>query len=366
MQVHDPPPWEDAVSRKRVGFLLGCAAHGLQDELFDSLFLPQTHYHEQGAQDSVDPATDGFLAQAGHLSVIPEEYLPMDVLLSLYAELDVDITEAVIRESVSVLTSFYVNDSLGPIVAEALGEEYEGQLPWTQAHFLDPEVPGSLRSEILPTMLYLQAIWARLHGASLPEDTVVFWFPNGPRRLRSHDPASPDSWVTVVYGQGVHRESATASWRDVMGTPVSFNTEGTRWGATFGRLHRFMPTEALTPGGQYALTLEPGLARIDGGSTTSPFRLDFQVACTEPGDPECPAMVDIPEVSLDPPVPPTPFEPAPASRPSAVASDTPRSEGGCISGVRPGSTAGTWLVGCLLGLSLWRRLWRPGAVQLRA
>ncbi|MFT6396641.1 MAG: hypothetical protein ACJAYU_001384, partial [Bradymonadia bacterium] len=36
---NDPPPWDTVESRMRVGFMIGCASHGLQDEIFDSLFL---------------------------------------------------------------------------------------------------------------------------------------------------------------------------------------------------------------------------------------------------------------------------------------------------------------------------------------
>ena len=42
MIANDPPPWTTLASQQRVAFLLGNAAHGLQDELFDSLMLALT------------------------------------------------------------------------------------------------------------------------------------------------------------------------------------------------------------------------------------------------------------------------------------------------------------------------------------
>ena len=39
VRANDPPPWTTQESKKRVAFLLGIASHGLQDEIFDSLFL---------------------------------------------------------------------------------------------------------------------------------------------------------------------------------------------------------------------------------------------------------------------------------------------------------------------------------------
>ena len=43
---NDPPPWNSIESRKRIAFMLGCASHGFQDEVFDSLFLDQIAHHD--------------------------------------------------------------------------------------------------------------------------------------------------------------------------------------------------------------------------------------------------------------------------------------------------------------------------------
>ncbi len=92
IRENDPPPYdhlpaeERLESEKRLAFLLGCAAHGLQDEIFDSLFLFQTQEHDGVGQSEVDPASDGFLGVEGYARFVPEPYVPYDTVLELYAD----------------------------------------------------------------------------------------------------------------------------------------------------------------------------------------------------------------------------------------------------------------------------------------
>ena len=83
MIANDPPPWTTLASQQRVAFLLGNAAHGLQDELFDSLMLAQTLENDNGGQDATDPGTDGFLVEDGHIRFIPTRFIPMDTVLAV-------------------------------------------------------------------------------------------------------------------------------------------------------------------------------------------------------------------------------------------------------------------------------------------
>jgi hypothetical protein len=122
IQVNDPPPWDSLESRKRVAFLMGCASHGLQDSIFDSLFLYQVEEHDGRGQDASDPATDGFLSLDGYLRFFPEQDLPMETLLTLYAGLEPEVTEEVILDALTLVTTVYINDSSGPHIAATIGE----------------------------------------------------------------------------------------------------------------------------------------------------------------------------------------------------------------------------------------------------
>ena len=93
MLANDPPPWTTLESKKRVAFLLGCASHGLQDSMFDSLFLHQIEERDGATQDEADPGTDGFLVMDDHIRFTPEADVPMQTVLELYAGLPEDVTE---------------------------------------------------------------------------------------------------------------------------------------------------------------------------------------------------------------------------------------------------------------------------------
>ena len=298
IQDNDPPPWTTVESKKRVAFVMGCASHGLQDSIFDSLVLHQVEERDGVGQDLTDPGTDGFLVLDDHIRFVPEEDVPMPMLLELYADVDPNITEEVIDGSVGLTVAAYVNDEIGLSFAASYGEEYAPQMPWGRAHYLDPAVPGSLRAEIYPTMAYQQAIWKRLHGELGPDDVTVWAYPELPRRLRSGDPATADSWVTLIFGAGVSYSGELTQLLDDQGQPVAFTQANSRWGPGHTRLIRLQPDEPLTPGGWYTARLKPGAALIDGRSTTEPYEVTFQVACATEDDPACPALEDVAVASI--------------------------------------------------------------------
>jgi MYXO-CTERM domain-containing protein len=348
IQVNDPPPWDTLESRRRVAFLMGAASHGLQDSIFDSLFLSQVEERDGAGQDETDPGTDGFLALDGYLRFVPERDIPMEALLELYASLDEEVTEAVIDEAVTAVTAAYINDELGIAVAETLGGLYEDDMPWGREHYMDAEVPGSLRSEIYPTMHYQRALWARLSGEFSADDVAVFAFPEEPRRLRSGDPDVVDSWVTLIFGAGVQYEGDLVELLDAEGQVVPFSQANTRWGAGHTRLVRVLPEEALMPGGWYTARLRVGATLISGDVSAESWELSFQVACEDEGDADCPDLGEIPVASTD-------------GLPEEVADsgDTGEaSEGkgcGCAAGGASGRGAGLWLGLALLGGLVRRR-----------
>lgn len=298
VRVNDPPPWDDIESKKRVAFLMGCASHGLQDAIFDSLFLYQVEEHDGAGQAEADPATDGFLVIDGHIRFIPEEYMPMETLLELYAGLGEEITEDVIRHSVGLTTGVYINDTGGQNVAKIVGGAYADQIPWTRDNYLNTAIPGSLRAEIIPTMRHQQAIWARLHGEYTADDAAVFAYPEAPRRLLSGSSASPDSWSTLIFGIGVTYADDLLTLQDADGNTIPFTPGNSRWGPTYTRLYRIQPETDLTPGGWYTATLRAGVETIDGQVSDEEWSVTFQVECDEGNPEDCEDLGEITEPSI--------------------------------------------------------------------
>jgi hypothetical protein len=307
--VNDPPPWESLESRQRVAFLMGVASHGMQDEIFDSIFLNHIAEQEGGTQDNADPATDGFLVSDGHIRFIPTPWIPMETVLELYEVLeDERITEEVVQGAVDIMVTLYVNDALGLGIAEGQGDANRDDLQWTAAHYMDTAIPGSLRSEIIPTMRYIESLWLRLHGEWTPEDLVIHSFPEQPRRLMGHLAASPASWVTLVAGRGVRAGTATVNWLDDASATVDFALNGTRWGGNtaWGRLIQLRPNADLRPGGNYTLELAPGTEVIGTEPSSAAWSLAFQVECDPTSAGACPDLGVIAEPRIDGSEPPAP------------------------------------------------------------
>lgn len=285
---NDPPPWDSKESRMRVAFLMGTACHGLQDEVFDSVFLFQVGEHDASGQDEADPASDGFLSLDGHLRFVPETWIPMDALLEIYADLDADITEDTIQRAVDLMMALYVNPGGAEGISTAGTASLES-LPWTYDHLMDPDIPSSLRSEIVPTMRYIEAIWQRVHSDFDVDDIVIHTWPDAPRRLLGGDPESPDSWITLVFGMGVDIDTVQTALVDDEEVPVAVGQQGTRWGARYPRLVRIQPQAPLEPGAWYRAQLAAGALTIDGREVDASFEHRFQVNC----------MDDVPEICPD-------------------------------------------------------------------
>lgn len=352
--ANDSAPFASLESKQRVAFLMGAAAHGLQDEVFDSYMIHFTAEHDDGGQDETDPGTDGFLVIDGYAQVIPEVWLPMDLLLELYSSLNVEVEAKVIEQGVNAMMSVYVSD-FGRSIAKGMGDYYAPKIPWTRAHYMDPAIPGSLRSEIAPTMRYIEAIWERLHGRFDDDALVVHTFPESPRRLLSGESGSIASVSMMVFGKGVADTTMLASLATEEGDPIAATTLSNQWGGrpdAFTRLVRIRPNEDLAPGAWYRATLAAGVTLIDGSETTREFEHRYQVECASGDDADCPDLGEIPSLEprvwLDEPEP-EPEEPGPESpdpEPEPSASEGCASAGG-------GSLAGLWAA--LLAFVLVRR-----------
>ena len=277
------PPFDSVDDRRLIAFLMGCGAHGLQDEIFDSLFLFQVEQRDGGNQGDADGGTDFFLVDDGILPYDLPEFVPMSVLLPLYADIPFEITEDVIRQGVEALRSAYLNEATGTAIAEGLLQENAERIPWTRENYLDPKIPGSLLSEIEPTQSYMEAIWHRLHGEGAAAPLVIHRYPEDGTRLRSGEPLVADSFATLVFGQGIDIGSARGSYSGRGGRAVDFRFDGTRWGHPWPRLVRFQPNEVLPAGSRYTVALEPGTVRIDGTVEPRASDLTFRVA----GGPTC-------------------------------------------------------------------------------
>ena len=285
MLQNDPPPFTSLESKKRVAFLMGTASHGLQDEIFDSLFLHWGEEKDGEGQETLDPACDGFLAREGELRFYPSEEIPLEPLLDIYARLDPDIDEQIIADSVAMMVGLYVNEDSGQNTAGQLAEMYGENLIWSEQHYLDPNIPGSIQSEIIPTSRYMEAIWKRLHNEFTADDILIATFPEEHRYLNSTEASSVGSWSTLVFGAGVDGAQIDASLRSWSGDLLPSSLQGTQWGAEWTRLVRILPEEDLKENMHYIVSLR-NIEAINGSKKEQTGFL-FQTECTNPNSIQC-------------------------------------------------------------------------------
>ncbi len=279
------PPFADLEARKTAAFLMGLASHGLQDEIFDSIFLHQVHEHDDAGQDEADPGTDGFLIVDGHHRFKPAFYLPGALLQEAFREIHGHEVSLQTMDVGLRRIKLLVIDSAESVGAN-LDARYRPLLPWTAAHYLDRDIPGSLQSEVPATAAYIEAIWGRLHDDWPVGALVGHPYPDPPRRLHRVDAASVSSWVTLVFGSGAivgTLNPDTVRWTDEAGDPVAFGLTHTRWSGSrpdaSTRLVQLRPEADLRFDHAYTIELAPGVTLQDGRMLDAAWRYTFRTPC---------------------------------------------------------------------------------------
>ena len=106
-----------------------------------------------------DSGTDGFLVMDLLIGTIPESDVPVNALLDIYnnsGDFEQEIVDDHILSSLDTMTDLYIDEGAGPVLAQVAANSLLDVLIWTRENYMDPDIPGSLRSEIYPTMHYLE------------------------------------------------------------------------------------------------------------------------------------------------------------------------------------------------------------------
>ena len=287
IRSHYGPPYTSPESRQFIAYVMGIAAHGMQDEVFDTLFLRKTLEAEGTDQDLIDPGIEFIFLEDGHSELRPDIFLPETDLLRVYQHPDVNLDVDPTAMHTGMLLVRHGVIGLQNAREQLHTESWRERLPWSQHHYMDPQVPGSYGFEIPVMGPYYDALWHRLHDAFRLDDVVIATVPGESERLLSNDSTSVDSWVTLIFGYGVYRDSMTADnvrLVDADGAPVPIDIAGTRWGSSnsAGRLVQLQPQVDLEPDREYTAILGPGLRLIDGSIVEEEIRYRFLSACGVP------------------------------------------------------------------------------------
>jgi len=327
------PTYETEEARRHIAFMMGAAAHGLQDEIFDTHFLRYLIQEDGQDQDAADAGTDAFLFTDGILEFKPPLYIPESGLQAVFtASHDYAPEQSQVRAGMQRVKLLVIDRFAA--VAPVFDARYRPLLPWGSTHYLDPDVPGSLRAEIQPTAAYMLALWERLHGRYTPQMLATHAYPTSTRRLRGVDHTRVDSRIGVVFGIGAIVGSLNEETVRLFGpgeTPISLDVQHTRWTGRADDATRqvvLVPLEDLALDTEYEVRLLPGIELQDGRRTDSTWTYRFKTPCPPAGacsaDPEA--------MPLDPPRVPYPPEPDVADpNPDAGPSPSPDAQSAPIS-----------------------------------
>lgn len=289
LREHFQPPY-DLEARKIIAFNLGSICHGMEDEIYDTLF--ELNSDEQGDVADRDTGLDVLLVVDGHRRVVPEFWAPMETMHTIYNDYYGEaVPQAEIERGLFLAHNFALE--IFHAIAPGLQEDnrYDLNAPWAHANFMNPATPSSFPHEMTLVGPYADALWKRFQGTFSEDDLLVGQVPAAGERLRSVRHGTVDSWTTLYFGIGVEDPSIATrvGLFDSDGNQIETQTGHTRWsnGQGSSRLVRIMPTVDLEYNTVYEARIEPGIKFVNGVETQREYRVKILTPCP-PDQESCP------------------------------------------------------------------------------
>jgi Zinc dependent phospholipase C/Bacterial Ig-like domain len=274
--------------KKMLAFLLGAACHGLEDDLFDSIFCLKSLEIDGSDQDVLDVGCDVFIIHDGYMDLMPDVYYPSDDLVNIFAdELGMDINPADVESGLSLIQGAAMGGLA--VMAPAMIEGYLADAPWAYENYYNPNQPASFTHESTVVVHYIQAIYDRIQGEFTAQDMLIDAIPTEGARLLSVDHTKVDSRITLVFGAGVladYINTDYVSLTDPDGNVIPVEVMHSRYGGSDpSRLIQIRPTVDLEYETEYTVTLKSGIELIDGSVLNNDITYSFLSWCA-PGNEE--------------------------------------------------------------------------------
>ena len=301
------PPWSDEAAR-HVAFLMGMAAHGMSDQLYDGMYLQRhKHYDEHGdsaTQFGVDGATDVCFAATQGPAKAPPAWVPAEVMASLFGELGHEVAPEKITQG-QTLIGFVVGFDSAQAQDPDVMAEYMEVYPWACGNQDNPAVPGSPVTHGPAVARYWEALWGRLHGhEAFDEDLLGAFFTGGTPYEQPQDGGTPDAWVSFALPRGLEPGTVTPDTVTVVGEDGLTHPFGLH--VYYGRhshLVNIKPQEDWAPDMRYDVTIAPPIQSWEGTELAATHTFFFSTG-------------------LDPAPPPEDVvEPGDASEPDSASAD---------------------------------------------
>ncbi len=256
------PPWTDEAAQ-HIAFLMGMAAHGMSDQLYDGTFLERAEfldgYGDVPYMGGIDGVTDTcFAAAMGHMEP-PEQWVPAEVLAPLYVVSDghtLDPATIELGQSLVVVAVMFANDrSQDSDNMAELNELY----PWACGNQDNPLVPGSPVTHGPAIANYWQVLWQRLRGStSFDQPLLGRYFSSVEPWEQVRDSDSPESWVAFAMPRGLNPSTVNTSTVKVTDPAMLEHPVHVKvYYGWYSHLVNIMPQEDWADDTEYSVSITP-------------------------------------------------------------------------------------------------------------
>lgn len=262
----------DAYCGQLTAHFLGAAAHGLQDQVFDSLFIPKVTEIDHKGQETTDIGIDMvLLREHDRHEFIPKPWFtPVDQLETVYQRMGFSEEEANRKQIISATKLSEFANRGERIIAPILYWQYKSLMPWGSRHYMD--YPGGVEFGGQATANFWQHLWVLLNAESDNAEPRLIVLPTQNAANVAINKRNTDTQITVTFDRYIIPSSVnntTFQVRDEFGHHVngSFSLfASASQDHAEANMIRFRPNETLLYNTLYTVSLSGDVLDDTGSS----------------------------------------------------------------------------------------------------
>lgn len=252
--------------------LLGSAAHGLQDQVFDSLFIPKVTEVDHRGQESTDTGLDMvLLREHDRRDFVPKQwYVPAGVLEEVYRRMGYTPAEANAKQIRDASRISALGNRGSRVAAPLLYFHYKAMMPWGSRNYM--KHPGGVEFGGKVTANLWRHLWRKLNDLPYPALPGMTLLPEANAVNVAVDKRNTDMQISVTFDRyvvpyTVNRDSfriVDEQGRTVAGRVGLFAPEGQK--TPQANMIYFRPNDILQPDTRYSVVMTSAILDEDGNS----------------------------------------------------------------------------------------------------
>lgn len=252
--------------------LLGAAAHGLQDQVFDALFVPKVNEVDHTDQRDTDPGLDMvLLMEHNRKDFVPRHwYTPEAQLEDVYRRMGFTPEQANRSQIHSTSLLSAAGNRGERLAAPLLYWHYKTTMPWGSRNYM--RYPGGVEFGGRVTANLWRYLWRRLNDEPLPAQPAITLLPAANATNVAVDKRNTDMQISVTFDRYII--PATANRDSVQVVDETGHQISGRMGLFAGAdsttaeasMIFFRPDEPLLPDTRYTVHLSGAILDEQGNS----------------------------------------------------------------------------------------------------